>query len=316
MDPSPSQSEANVSGRVVFLIDESMPLCECIAGGTKSKAESIATALNALLNQLIAVPDLEVAVAGYRGDPNGGADVGCRWAGPLAGRRFVPATALADAPLVVENRVRSLGVPRPGVPGAPGKPEDTVRFPIWYVPRLGEGILPVLGYAYCRHLVVAGTTPGTVWSKPPMIVSFVGELVPRQVEVAVERVLGLSSPGGPPLVLHAHLGGAAPGRPVLYPSNDFHLPPGPPRDLFRWSSVLPDYMIAVLRGASLPVSAAARGMIYNASVADLIRMLSLVKAYAQQTPPPPESGTSTVESTGQQPQVPPQSPSEVSGRET
>ncbi len=109
MAPIPSTSESRVGGRVVFLIDESEPLRECIAGGTKSKAESIATALNSLLNQLVGVADLEVAVAGYRGDPNGGADVGCRWGGPLAGRRFVPTTALADAPLVVENRVRRLG---------------------------------------------------------------------------------------------------------------------------------------------------------------------------------------------------------------
>ena len=42
-------------------------------------------------------------------------------------------------------------------------------------------------------------------------------------------------------------------------------------------------MIAVLRSVQMPVSTAARGMIYNASVADLIRMLSLVKAYAQQS---------------------------------
>ena len=126
-------------------------------------------------------------------------------------------------------------------------------FPIWYVPRLGGSILPVLGYAYCRHLVVAGTTPETVWNKPPLVISFVGDLVPQQVEMAVERVLGLSSPGGPPLVFHVHLGGAAAGRPVLYPSSDVHLPPGPAGDLFRWSSVLPDYMIAVLRSAQVPV---------------------------------------------------------------
>src|SRR5271166_3502399 len=110
----PSTNEASFGGRVVFLIDESEPLGECIAGGTKSKAQSIATALNSLLNQLVAVPDLEVAVAGYRGDGNNGADVGCRWGGPLAGRRFVPIRALADAPLLVENRVRSLNVPIAG----------------------------------------------------------------------------------------------------------------------------------------------------------------------------------------------------------
>jgi hypothetical protein len=276
MDQVPSTSPAQVVGRVVFLIDESEALRECIAGGTKSKAESIATALNSLLNQLAAVADLEVAVAGYRGDPRGGADIGCRWGGPLAGRRFVPTTALAEAPLAVENRVRRLGGP------AAGKQEETVRFPIWYVPQLAEGILPELGYAYCRHLVVAGTTPQTVWRKPPLVISFVGELAPEQVEMAVERVLGLSSPGGPPLVFHVHLGGTGAPRAVLYPSSDIRLPPGPPCDLFRWSSVLPGYMIGVLRDAQALVSIGARGMIYNASVADLIRMFSLVKAYAQQ----------------------------------
>ncbi len=55
--------------------------------------------------------------------------------------------------------------------------------------------------------------------------------------------------------------------------------------MFRLSSVLPDYLIAFLRSLQAPVSRGARGMIYNASVADLIRMLSLVKVYAQQRPP-------------------------------
>ncbi len=299
MDQLPPTREAQVGGRVVFLIDESESLLECIAGGTKSKAESIATALNSLLNQLAAVGDLELAVAGYRGDPNGGADVGCRWGGSLAGRRFVPATALADAPLVVENRVRRLGGPaagaqeegvrfpvwenrvrRLGRPAA-GVQEECVRFPVWYVPQLGASILPILGYAYCRHLIVAGTTPATVWNKPPLVISFVSDLVPQEAEMAIGRVLGLSSPGGPPLVFHVHLGGTAAGPAVLFPSSDLRLPPGPACDLFRWSSPLADPMIALLRGARVPVNIGARGMIYNASVADLIRLLSLVKVYAQ-----------------------------------
>jgi hypothetical protein len=286
MTEFPPTTESACSARVVFLIDESEALRECIAGGTKSKAESIATALNSLLNQLGAVDDLELAVAGYRGDAKG-AHVGCRWAGPLAGRRFVRATELPAAPLTVENRVRQLPVP------IAGRQEETVRFPVWYAPQLGGGVLPVLGYAYCRHLVVAGTSPDTVWSKPPLIISFVGEIAPEHVESAVERVLGLSSPGGAPLVLHVHLGDGGAGRPVLYPSSDIHLPPGPLRDLFRWSSALPDYMIATLREARMPVSNGARGMIYNASVADLIRLLSLVKSHAQYNVSPPVSAGST-----------------------
>ncbi len=140
----------------------------------------------------------------------------------------------------------------------------------------------MLGYGYCRHLVVAGVAPQMAWSRPPLVISFVGDLLSQQVEIAVERVQSLVTPGGSPLVFHLHLGGPGACRPVLYPSNDIHLPPGPPCDLFRWSSLLPDYMVAALRAANILVSAGGRGMIYNASVTDLIRMLSLVKTYAEQ----------------------------------
>jgi hypothetical protein len=272
--PEPSTPTC-LGGRVVFLIDESEALDDCMAGGTKTKAESIATSLNSLLNQISSVADLEVAIAGYRGDGRG-ADVGCRWGGPLARRRFVATAELADAPLAVETRVRR-------VPAMiSGGHEESVQFPIWYVPRLGTSVFPVLGYGYCRHLVVAGVAPQMAWSRPPLVISFVGDLMSQQVEIAVERVQSLVTPGGSPLVFHVHLGGPGVCRPVLYPSNEVHLPTGPPCDLFRWSSLLPDYMVTALRASNILVSAGGRGMIYNASATDLIRMLSLVRTYAEQ----------------------------------
>ena len=124
------------------------PRRENIAGGNQDKAESIATAQNSLLYQLTAVPDLEVAVAGYRGDCSG-ADVGCRL-GRSAGRATLrPHVALATTPLAVETRVRRVPAKLAG-----GR-EESVRFPVWYVPELGESVFPVLGYGYCRHLVVS-----------------------------------------------------------------------------------------------------------------------------------------------------------------
>ena len=166
-------------------------------------------------------------------------------------------------------------------------------------------VFPVLGYGYCRHLVVAGVAPQMAWSRPPLVISFVGDLMSQQVALAVERVQSLVTPGGSPLVFHVHLGGPGACRPVLYPSNDVHLPPGPPCDLFHRSSLLPDYMVAALRAANILVSAGGRGMIYNASATDLIRMLSLVKTYAehegwssgsrrQDEAMPPEGGTPTI----------------------
>ncbi len=135
-----------LGGRVVFLIDETEALREHIAGGTKNKAESIATALNSLLNQLVSVPDLEVAVAGYRGEGNG-ANVGCRWDGPLAGRRFVPTSALADAPLAVETRVRRVPAMLAGGHEEIGAVPDMVRAAAGRrrLSRVGLRLLPAPG---------------------------------------------------------------------------------------------------------------------------------------------------------------------------
>ena len=177
----PESSTATcLGGRVVFLIDEAEALREHIAGGSKTKSESIATALNSLLNQLTSVPDLEVAVAGYRGEGNG-AHVGCRWDGPLAGRRFVSTSALAAAPLTVETRVRRVPAMMAG-----GR-DETVQFPVWYVPRLGDAVFPVLGYGYCRHLIASGLAAETAWSRPPLVISFVGDVLSQQVGYAARR---------------------------------------------------------------------------------------------------------------------------------
>ena len=275
-EPSDLPPTGQAAGCVVFVVDESTALETRIAGGTKSKAECIATAVNSLLAQLTAA-DLDVAIVGYRGDGQGGAEVGCRWGGSLAGRRLVPAGQLADSPLTVENRVRR--VPAPGNPGM--LQEETVRFPVWYVPTLASIAYPVMGYGYCQHLLSAWVSSASPLRKPPMVVSFVGDWLPQKAQQAVERIMGVASPLGPPLLLHVHLGGTSAARPVLYPSADSHLPADCARELFSCSSVLPDFMLAALRGYQVPVNSGARGMIFNATMADMIRLLSLVKAYAQ-----------------------------------
>ena len=278
-EPSDRPSESRVAGGcVVFLIDESQSLETRISGGTKSKAESIATALNSLLNQL-ATFDLDVAIVGYRGDGRSGADVGCRWDGPLAGNRWVPAAQLAANPLTIEERVRR--VPVPGNLGM--VQEETIRFPIWYVPTLNGVVFPVMGYGYCQHLLSAWIASAPR-RKPPLVIGFATDWPPQKTQPAVDRVLKASSPWGPPLILHVHLGGASNARPVLFPSTDLHLPSVGARDLFNGSSVLPDFMLESLRRSQVAVNSGARGLIYCATMADMIRLLSLVKAYAQFEP--------------------------------
>jgi hypothetical protein len=91
----------------------------------------------------------------------------------------------------------------------------------------------------------------------------------------------LTTPGGRPLVVQAHLAASAAVVTSLYPSNYVYLTLGSARDQFRRASVLPPHMVEALQAAHVTVNPGARGLIYNAKIADLIQMLSLVKAHTQ-----------------------------------
>ncbi|MHC4402579.1 MAG: hypothetical protein ACYTG0_23195 [Planctomycetota bacterium] len=290
---SPDNDRANPSGRpaafgcVVFLVDESTALEARVAGGTKTKAESVATAVNSLLSQLAAGPAVDVALVGYRA-AEGKEAIGCRWQGPLAERRFVSSTELADAPLTVETRLRR--VPAPGGVGVAR--EETVSFPVWYVPQLGEAASKVAAFEHCRDLISEWLSTAGPNLKPPMVVSFVGQVSPELGDEALPTTIeGMSTPGGPPLVLHAHLSSSDRVPATLYPSTDAHLPPGEIRTLFHAAGELPEPLRAALRRCQVPVNPGARGLVYHAKMTDVIRLLSLVKTYAQEEPLPAAAAT-------------------------
>jgi len=278
--------------RVLFLIDESSALAGRVAEGTKSKAECYANALNALLSQLAAGPRLDVAVVGYRLASDGKEDVGCRWGGPLGGRRFVGTSELEAAPLAVENRVRK--IPGPGGYGVAR--EESVRFPIWYVPLLGAPGPRRAVLEFCRDLLLGnagddGPQPGDkavrAASLPPLVIHLLGELPDEEGFRAADEVFSaVDWSGGPPLLFHAHLGSSGRVPSTVYPSSDQNLSPALLRHAFRVSSVLPEPLAASLRAAGLPLNPGARGLIYNARMVDLIRFLGLVKAYAAWTSEP------------------------------
>ncbi len=273
---------AGASGCVLFLVDESPAMDARVATGTKSKAQSVATALNSLLSQLAGGPVVDVAIVGYRTGTRSGQDVGPRWGGSLAGRRFVPSSELADAPLEVETRVRKV----PGADGIGVAREETVPFPVWYVPSLGGTASRAAAFDHCRELLSEWVSSAGPGAKPPMLLSFIGELSSQESPDGLGKTLDqVQTPGGPPLVIHAHLSSSDRIPATLYPSGDAHLPPGPVRTLFEACGVLPDAFCGSLRQLRVRVNAGARGLIYNARMGDLIRMFSLVKTYARYQPP-------------------------------
>ncbi len=277
---TPATGSAGSAGCVIFLIDETPDMNARVGAGKKSKADSIATAVNSLLNQL-SDANLDVAVAGYRGNGRGGVDVGCRWGGSLTGCTFVHTSQLADSPVTVEERMRK--VPAPGGIGVARK--EPIKFPVWYVPALGGPASSAPGYQYCQSLLTAWlTTPG-ITPKQPLLISLLGELPDGEsLQPGLGGIYQLQCVGGQPLVFHAHLKSTPQVPPILYPATNGHLPPGAIQEIFQWSGYLPEPLAQSLQQFNISVIPGARGMIYNAAMVDLIRFLSMVKAFPAYQP--------------------------------
>lgn len=274
-------------GCVVLLIDESAGMGavmrELTTEGkvsTKSNADRVATAVNALLKQLASGSSFPLAIVGYQADASGQVNVGPRWAGALAGREFVPTGELAAAPLRTETRTRKIPT---GTFGPPR--EESVEFPVWYEPKLGSKAPQIAAYSFCRELLGrwaadAGDEPGM-----PLIIHIsAGASGDGNPQVAVGKLMELTTPGGHPLLLQAHLAASANVVTSAYPSNYMYLTVGSARDLFRRASVLPPHLVEALQAARVSINPGARGLIYNAKMSDLIPLLGLVKAHTRDWP--------------------------------
>jgi len=290
-------------GCVILLIDESAGMGAVMGelttdgkASTRSNAERVATAVNSLMAQLAPGPSFDLALVGYQADAQGQVNVGCRWSGALATREFVATGELASAPLKVETRTRKI----PAAGGFGVAREEPVTFPVWYVPSLGVRAPQIAAFDFCRGLLTrwltgAGPMPGL----PLVIHISSGASGDGNPQVAVGKLMELVTPAGPPLVLQAHLAAHSAVASALYPSNYVYLTLGSSRDLFRRASLLPADLAQALREVKVPVNTGARALIYNAKIADLIRMFSLVKKHTESWPTKAGAAAVAIASTSQ-----------------
>src|SRR5262245_49605965 len=114
----------------LFLIDRSGSMAGPLGGSGRRKSDSVADALNRLLQTLIlrcakseGIRDyFHVGVIGY------GAKVGYALAGPLAGRDLAPVSEVANNPRSIETRTRKVD------DGAGGLIDQSFKLPIWFEP--------------------------------------------------------------------------------------------------------------------------------------------------------------------------------------
>jgi len=283
MPDDASQSDGNIGpgnsgaaqGLVVLLVDESAAMQATIGGGTKSLAQSAATALNALLRQLAGQQHLHVALIGYGSNHTGGALAEVRWSGPLAGRTFVPARELVDGMLRVEQRTRNV----PSADGSGAARAETIEFPIWYEGRSEGPADEAAGLELCAALVRQWNETherhaGTV----PLIFHVAAELRDEPaIGVAAAAIVDESQPSEPSARLFQAQLGTRNAPATLYPATDAGLPPGPVQAVFRRVSELPAHLAAALRAEGHALGDGARGLILDAHLPELIQFLSLAR---------------------------------------
>jgi hypothetical protein len=257
---------------VVILIDESAAMSAVMRDklvdgteSTKTTSERVATSVNSLLRQVAEGPSCDVALVGYRSDADGRADVGCRWAGSLAGRELVPSGELAAA---ARSETRTRRVPQPDGSLA----EEQVPFSVWYEPVLGPKAPQIAAFKFCRELIERRAAEGG--GQALVIHVFAGSSGDGSPQKALEDLLKAA---GSPIVAQCHLASSASLVTTAFPSKQAYLASSLARDLFNRASELPEHLRDCLRAAKVKFHAGARAVVHNAKMADLFRCLQLAK---------------------------------------
>ncbi|MFO0870531.1 MAG: hypothetical protein U0935_16510 [Pirellulales bacterium] len=272
---------------IVFLIDESSAMESSAVttgpggppsfGPAKSKAESVATAVNAILAKLSPAGDCEVALVGYRSEADGSVNVGTRWSGALAGREFVSAAEVSASPATVETRTRR-------VPSAGGMMDEVqVQFPIWYTPVTAGRGPQIAAFDFCRDLLARWSPASGVQGQPLVIHLTAGAAGDGNPLKAVKSVQDLAVGGQNPVVVQLHLSSSATTPPTLFPANRAYLPVGQQREWFERASLLPPHLADALKTSQVVVNANARALVYNAKMVDVTKTLSVVPTHVQKS---------------------------------
>jgi hypothetical protein len=264
-------------GCIMFLIDRSESMQQQWAGSGLSLAQGAARAINKILLELCVKSTKEqggalrcyfyCSMIGYGLCPStGGEGVEVALPGPLAARGIVPLPELADHPIAVREE--------PSVDAVLSR----TRVPAW--------IDPYHGYRtpMCQAIATAGAylhdwASAFPNSFPPIAINITDGMVTdspyegADVGTWARRLTSVSTNDGPALLFNIFLS-PNPGAGVWFPTSAGHLPePGP--GLFSISSPLPQPMVDNARSAQIQVTPGARGFVFNADLAMLVKFLEI-----------------------------------------
>jgi hypothetical protein len=258
-------------GYFIFLIDQSGSMEDPIAGAGSSKAISVATAINQLLNNLVVMSSrgntvkdyFTVSIVAY-----GDNKVSTPWQGELSGSTFVTTSQLEANPARVDSQIQR--VPD----GIGGYREAQMSVPL-YIDPVAAGGTPMCkaldnAFRLCEWWV--GQHPDGF---PPIVINLTdGEATDGDPLVNARRLAMLATSNGNVLLFNLHVSSGTDAL-QLYPATDTGLVDPFAQRLFAMSSHLPEPMINAAAGLGIPVAPEGRGFVFNADASHLVQFLQI-----------------------------------------
>jgi hypothetical protein len=239
----------------------------------KSKADSVAMAVNRLLYNLIlkctkseGVREyFEVGVIGY------GTNVGNAFASPLSQRDLVSVKEIADYPIRMEERLQKVE------DGAGGLVEKKERYPVWFMPTASNGTPMAEALQHATRILQTWISQHPQ-SYPPSVINITDGEANLDPRSAARDLTSLSTSDGDVLLFNCHISDKS-APPVLFPDSDAGLADSYARQLFEMSSVLPDKLRDAAAAEGIGVGKQSRGFVFHAHPIQLIQFLDIGTRY-------------------------------------
>jgi len=256
----------------LFLIDQSGSMKDPFGAGDngKQKSNAVADAINRLLSELVLKCTKADGVRDYFhvGVISYGDRVKPAFGGSLMGRDLVPISEIANSPVRLEERRKSVE------DGAGGILERPVKFPVWFDP-VAIGGTPMCQALSSATNIVQRWLSEHVDCYPPTIINITdGEATDGNPASQCDALRALGSSDGQVLLFNLHLSSKN-GTPIEFPDSEEYLPDDHARQLFRMSSVLPDYLRQSAANEGIRATETTRGFVFNADMVAVIRFLDI-----------------------------------------
>jgi hypothetical protein len=265
---------------IVLLVDQSGSMADPFSGeNAVRKADYVADVVNHTLHDLVIRCTkteevrnyYHISVIGY------GRHVGPVFGGPLGNYRIAPIAEVAEYPLRVETRFKS--VPD----GMGGFIEMPVRLPMWIL-RVADGGTPM-----CRALrevmgIIQPWVAEHPASFPPTVLHLTdGESSDGDPVDIGKEILSLGTEDGPTLLFNCHISSRRATK-VEYPADPSVLPDGFSRALYDISSPLPSSFLAAAAQLGVNAEEGSRGFVFNADPSSVVQFYEIGTSLTGMTP--------------------------------